>query len=66
MVLLAEYLRGHIAGGPARLLRVLFLIVPGYTEIGNSQISQLIQDDVLRLNISVNNVSLVEVVESLQ
>lgn len=66
MVLLAEHLWGHIAGGSARLLRVLFLIVPGYTEISNSQISQFIQDDVLRLNISVNDVTLVEVVKSLQ
>ena len=66
MVLLAEDLGGHIAGGPARLLGILFLIMPGYTEISNSQISQFIQDDVLRFNISVNDVTLVKVVKCLQ
>jgi hypothetical protein len=66
MVLLAQHLRGHVAGGPTRLLRVLLLVMPRYTEISNSQISQFIQDYVLRFNISVDNVTLVEVVERLQ
>ena len=65
MVLSEQHLRGHVAGRPAGLVRIFCLPVPGDAEVSDPGVSVLVEDDIFRLDVAVDDVSLVQVVEPL-
>ncbi len=55
MIHSADDLRSHIARCTTGFLRIVFLFLPGYSEVSDSQVAALLEDKVLRLEISVND-----------
>lgn len=65
MVLSEQHFRGHVAGRPAGFMSIFCLPVPGDAEVSDPGVSVLIEDDIFRLDVAVDDVSLVQVVEPL-
>jgi len=64
MILSEKYLRRHIARCSTGLMRVLRLPISSNAKISNPYISWLIQNNILRFHIPVNDVPLMQMVES--
>jgi hypothetical protein len=63
MVLSAHDLWGHVPGSPTRLLRVFGVPDPRYAEVGHLQIAFLVEHQVFRLDIPVDDAFIVDVFE---
>ncbi len=63
MILFTKYFRSHVAWSATCFLGVFLFIVTSDSEISNSEVTILIKDDVFRFNVSVDNISFVEVIE---
>jgi hypothetical protein len=63
MVLSAHDFWSHIPGSPTRLLCVFWVPDPRYTEVGHLQIAFLVEHQVFRLDIPVNDAFIVDVFE---
>jgi len=65
MILSKQYLGSHVSRGTTRLMTILWFPISRNAEISDSGISILIKNDVLRLDIAMYDVSLMEMVETL-
>jgi len=65
MVLPQQHLRSHVARGATGLITIFGLPVSSNAEIGDPGVSMFIEYDIFRFDIAVDDVPLVEMVESL-
>jgi hypothetical protein len=64
VVLSAHHFGSHVAWGSRGVLSILLSPVPGDSEISDSQVALIIDDQVLRLDVSVDNLFIVAVLET--
>ena len=64
VVLSAHHLWSHVSRCSARIVRVILPVLTRDAEISNSQVSISIKDQILRLHIPMNDVVLMDVLES--
>jgi len=55
MVHSADDFRSHVTRSTTSLLRIAFFSLTGHTEVSNSEIAVLFEDQILRFEISVDN-----------
>ena len=64
MVHPAYYFRSHVAGSSTCLFGVALLLLPGHSEIGNSEVAVLLEDQVLGFEVAVDGPFGVDVLEA--
>lgn len=64
MILTVDYFRRHIPWSPRRILKILFLNHSRYSHISQPQVPFLINYDILRFYVSMNDVIAMHILQS--